>query len=347
MASGREWRGGQNQVRLLARELARAPGVAQRLVTGRDSELAHRAAADGVTVRPVPWTWGLDPRAWWTLVGECRRDPPAILHAHDSHALRLALWARAVLARRDTRRPPRVVGTRRVDFHVRPRSGWHRADAVVAISKAVRNVLIRDGVPAARVHVVPSGIDPAEVRRAAAAPFGIRPRLGLAPDTPVAVNVAALVPHKDHLTLLAAAAAARDRLPTLHWVVAGEGKLRGRLEMAIRRLGLGDRVHLLGYVREVDALIGEADVFVMSSREEGLGTAALHALALGRPVVSTAAGGLPEIVPPEYVVPVGDAAALAHRLGEVLAHPRPTSLPQRYTATAMAVGVLAAYRAVA
>ena len=65
--SGREFRGGQNQVRLLARELARESGVEQRLVTRRGSELARRARAEGVAVREVPWSLGLDPRALFRI----------------------------------------------------------------------------------------------------------------------------------------------------------------------------------------------------------------------------------------------------------------------------------------
>src|SRR5205807_227344 len=64
--SGREWRGGQNQVRLLARELARA-GVDQVLATKRGSDLARRAASEDVTVAGLPWALGLDPRAAWWL----------------------------------------------------------------------------------------------------------------------------------------------------------------------------------------------------------------------------------------------------------------------------------------
>ena len=84
--SGREWRGGQNQARLLCRELTRA-GIEQTLVTKRDSELARRAAADGTKVLEVPWGWGLDPRAWFQLHRAVSDFKPDILHAHDSHAL--------------------------------------------------------------------------------------------------------------------------------------------------------------------------------------------------------------------------------------------------------------------
>jgi len=136
--AGREYRGGQNQVRLLVRELAREPAVEQRLVTRRDSELARRTAAEGVAVREVPWTLGLDPRAWWRLVAEARAWRPDVIHAHNSHAVTLAVWARGWLRRAGA--APRVVATRRVVFRVSPRSALHRVDAVVAISEAVRSI---------------------------------------------------------------------------------------------------------------------------------------------------------------------------------------------------------------
>jgi glycosyltransferase involved in cell wall biosynthesis len=342
--SGREYRGGQEQVRLLARELARAPGVEQRLLTQHGSELARRTAAAGVPVREVPWAIGLDPRAAWRLVAELLRWRPALIHAHNGHAVTLAVWARGLLRWAGTAGAPGVVATRRVTFPVRAGSALRRADAVVAISEAVRASLLAAGFPPAELRLVPSGIDPDEVRRAATSPLGLRARLALAPGTPLAVNVAALEPSKDQLTLIRAAHRARTLCPELRWAIAGEGPERGALTALVGRLGLGDRVHLLGHVEQVDALLAESDVVVMSSRAEGLGTVVLRAVALGKPVVATRAGGLPEIVAPEWLVPVGDADALARTVVQALERPAPPALAPQFTASAMAHGVLALYR---
>ena len=230
---------------------------------------------------------------------------------------------------------------------MRPGSGWHSADAVVAVSEGVKRVLTGNGLPAARITVVPDGIDPGEIRQSATRPLDIRARLRLPPGTPLAVNVAALVDHKDHRTLLGAARAARAQAPDLHWAIAGDGELQRSLEAEIERQELGDRVHLLGYVEEADALIREGDVFVMSSKEEGMGSVVLHALALEKPVVATAAGGLPEVVPAEWLVPVGDAAALGARVIQALQHVSRVPFPERFTARAMAESILALYRSLA
>jgi L-malate glycosyltransferase len=340
--SGREYRGGQNQVRLLTSELARVDGVDQRLVTKRQSELARRVAERGTTVRAVPWGPSLDPRVLWRLYLEAAAFAPDVLHAHDSHALQLAYWMRRLSGRGPG--DPALVATRRVDFHVRRGSVWSRVDHVVAISEAVRAVLVEDGVAPRDITVVPSGIDPDEVRRAARTSLNVRARLGLSPGTPLAANVAALVDHKDQHTLIRAAHAARAGRADLHWVIAGEGELRGALEAALARLDLTDRVHLLGHIPQADALIAEADVLVMSSQQEGLGSVVLHALALGKPVVATRAGGLPEMIPEPWLVPVRDAEALARKVVYALDHPSPVPLPPRFTASVMAAGVLAVYR---
>jgi glycosyltransferase involved in cell wall biosynthesis len=231
-----------------------------------------------------------------------------------------------------------------VVFPLRARSALRRVDMVIAVSQAVRSTLLAAGLAPGEIAVVHDGIDPDEVRRAAEPRLGIRAALGLAPGTPLAVNVALLEPSKDHATLVRAAHAARVHSPTLHWVVGGAGPGRPALARDIERLGIADRVHLLGHVERVDALIGEGDVLVMSSKEEGLGSVVLHALALGKPVVTTAGGGLPEMVPPERVVPVGDAEALARAVVRAVEHPAAVPLPPQFTASAMAAGVLAVYR---
>lgn len=334
--SGREWRGGQNQVWLLCRELDRDPTIEQTLVTKVGSELARRAAADGTTVQATAWEIGLDPRAWWHLRRTIAAFQPDIIHVHDSHALTLA--ATVALGRT-------LVATRRVDFHVGRFGAWRRPDRIIAVSEAVKQMLIGDGIAADAITVVPDGIDPAEIRRASTPPLDIRSQLRIPATAPLAVNAAALVDHKDQRTLVRAAQYARELEPQLHWIIAGEGPMRASLTAEIARLELQDRVHLVGYVDRIEALIAEASVFVMSSKQEGLGSVILNALALERPVVGTAAGGIPEILPPEMLVPTGAAEALARKVVDALRHPTLLPFPPRCSAPAMAQGVLDVYRA--
>lgn len=342
--AGREWRGGQNQVRLLMRELENGYlEVEQALITRRDSALARSVRGERIPVDEVGWWLSIDLRAIAGVRALMKRFQPDLVHVHDSHALSVVRLAGAALRGR-THRSPTLIAHRRVDFHVRRRSSWFRVHRIVAVSEAVKRVLISDGIAARDITVIPDGIDPDEVCTRAAALLDIRGRLGLPPGTPLAVNVAALVDHKDQHTLIRAAAYARSVRPDLHWAIAGDGELRHTLERHIAQQTLGDRVHLLGYIPAADALIREGDVFVMSSKEEGLGSVILHALALGKPVVATAAGGIPEVLPQDRLVPVGDATALAQKVVATLDHASPVPLPARFTARAMAHSVVALYR---
>jgi glycosyltransferase involved in cell wall biosynthesis len=298
-------------------------------------------------VRESAWNGGLDPRVLAAIAAELRTGP-ALLHAHDAHALTLAgvgaWWFRMPL-----------IVTRRVDFPLRRRGLWSRADRVIAISDAVARVLEADGIDPRRIVVVRSGVDLAEA--AAAVPIGLRHRLGLPERSPLAVNVGALVPHKDHLTLLRAAALLRGRLPVLQWAIAGEGPLRQALESLRDQLGLRACVHLLGHVAEPLRLVADADVFVMSSREEGLGTSVLDAMARGIPVASTTAGGLPEmlgdgagvLVPPEQPAALADAVARLVLDAELRSRVRDQALAvvQRFSARRMAEQVGTVYRSLA
>jgi glycosyltransferase involved in cell wall biosynthesis len=343
VASGREWRGGQRQVWLLARELDRL-GVAQVVVTAAAGALAARLRNDGIRVRAVPWSAGLDPRILPGVVAELRSGP-SLVHAHDAHAVTLGGLA-ASLARRP------LVATRRVDFHLRRRGYWGRAARVIAISNAVAEVLVEDGIAADRIAVVHSGIALEDLR--ATPKLGIRARLSLGSDALVAANVAALVGHKDHATLIRAAARLADRVPSLHWVIAGEGAERPALERLREDLGLNGRVHLLGHLDEPARLIADADCFVMSSRDEGLGTSVLEAMALGIPVASTDAGGLPEMLRDGagLLVHAADPEALAAAVGRLLSEPllvrglvaRAAATVQGFTAARMAEAVRSVYR---
>ena len=308
VASGREWRGGERQVWLLARALTHL-GVPQHLVTANGSALARRARAAGVTVTEVPWELGLDPRALFILIRRMRALD-AIVHAHDAHALRLALLARP--------RGRSLVATRRVTFPVRRGGTWSRADRVIAISEAVALALREGGVPTTRITVIPSGIaldDFAAVR-----PADTRARLGFEVATPLLVNVAALTHEKGHDTLLRAAAVLRAARPDARWVVAGAGPARARLAALAASLGLSDVVTFLGHVEDVAGLLADATVVVSASEAEGLGSTLLDAMALARPIVATSVGGVPEVLArgAGLLVPAGDAARLASGIERVL-----------------------------
>jgi glycosyltransferase involved in cell wall biosynthesis len=207
------------------------------------------------------------------------------------------------------------------------RHPWNRlvyakwTDRVIAISEAVREALVKFGLPPERVPLVPSGIeverfDPDRDARSARALVGF-PEVG--EDL---LCVASLHPRKDHETLLRAFAGLRSRRPGVRLHLVGEGPRRARLEDFASRLGLDGHARFLGRRSDVPDLLAAADLFVLTPRFEGLGVAALEAMAAGRAVVATAVGGLRESVRDREtgrLVPPGDPEAVARALEELLA----------------------------
>lgn len=281
------WRGGENQVFLLASGMTGHRHCAVACVP--DSPLAVRLGDAGVEVHALPGDRG------WSAVSSLRRIirtvRPEILHAHTSRAHQLCLlasWGSGIP----------VLVTRRVDFPVKRGlfARWkYRGAAVrfVAISQAIRDILLAGGVPAERIQVIPSGVDFAVLDQAP--PVDPRIVFGLPHDAQVVLNVAALSDHKDQTTLLRAWAHLESSHPRAHLVIAGEGELRGALERLIGELGLR-RARLVGYRSDVFGLMKRSDLFVMSSHLEGLCTSIMDAKRCGLPVVATRAGGIPEVV---------------------------------------------------
>jgi glycosyltransferase involved in cell wall biosynthesis len=136
--------------------------------------------------------------------------------------------------------------------------------------------------------------------------------------------VAALAPHKNHADLARAAAIVlRDR-PEVRFAWVGEGECRPALERQIAELGIGGRVHLLGFRDDARALLAQFTVFALSSYLEGLCTSLLDAQALGVPVVATAVGGIPDVIEDGrtgLLAPSRDPQAFAARLLDALRDP--------------------------
>ena len=307
------WRGGERQTLWLARELAhRGHGS---VVAARANEpLAQRAAAEGLDVVPCNPASEIDVFAARAMRRVIRDRKVHILHAHTAHAVALA-----ALATLGTSVP--FVVARRVDFKLRDNVGtrlkYRNAARFIAVSEAVARVLEAGGVAANRIVVVPDGVD--VHRRINPATRDVLSELGVPREAKVAVQVAQLVGHKDPLNFVRAIAAARHSVPDVHGLLVGDGPLRSDVERVIHELRLEDAVHLAGYRTDADALLAAADVAVLSSREEGMGSVLLDALLFGRPIAATRAGGIPEVVGDDcgVIVPTENPAALGDAIARI------------------------------
>jgi glycosyltransferase involved in cell wall biosynthesis len=316
--TARTWRGGQNQVLLTVLGM-RALGHRAMLVAHAAGELRRRAK-EGLELLPLTPKTEMDLSAAWRLSRLIKRLAPDIVHAHDPHGVAMAALALSMSTQ--LAKPP-LVAARRVDFHLKDNalSRWkyRQVDCFICASEAIRRMVIADGVPAARVVTVHEGIDLGRVEAAPAA--NLHAELWLPHHAPVVGNVAALVPHKGHRHLIEAAAIVIQKVPDARFVIAGEGELRAPLERQIKERRLEKHVFLAGFRPDILSVHKGFDIFVMSSVTEGLGTSLLDAMACGRPVVATTAGGMPEVVADGrtgILVPPRDHEAMASAIVTLL-----------------------------
>jgi glycosyltransferase involved in cell wall biosynthesis len=177
--------------------------------------------------------------------------------------------------------------------------------------------------PRERARVIRSGIDLAAFRKPAGG-GELRREFGIPAAAPLVVQVACFKPQKAPERFVELAALVARRIPAAHFLLVGDGELRGRLEAARAAAGLDGRLHLPGWRRDVAAAYAAATAVTLTSRFEGLPRAVVEALTAGVPVAAMAVDGVAEVVRDGvdgYLVAEGDTVSLAARVVELLEDP--------------------------
>ncbi len=302
--------------------LQRNPGFAEQIP---DLE------AHGVGVVELPMYRRISPwrdwRALRRLVDIVTRLQPDLIHGHSAKG---GFLARMAAARRNIPAiyTPHILPFRKYRSSLKryiycalERYAARRTDFLIAVSDSERRAALDANLlPADRVPVIPNGIVASDYyypqRREA-----VRQELGVDEATVLVGAVGDLRPQKDYDTLVNAAALFAPSA-LVQFVVAGEGWLRDQLTALIERLGVGDRVTLLGWHEDIAGLLAALDVFVMPSSYEGCPYALLQAMAAGTPIVASATADIADIIvdgTSGRLAPVGDAQALSETIKQVLA----------------------------
>ncbi len=313
------WRGGEKQTFYLA-SLLHQRGFLSYCICQKNSPLQENLYKNGIPHFPVRMRSEFDIIAAKKISGLLKNIKAQILHMHTAHGHSLGYLSNFFY------RVPVNIVSRRVDFRIKKnifsRLKYDYPAKYIAVSKAIRDILISDGIPRGKVISVYSGIDLKDYKNIRSdylpgefnAIPDIRKKIKL-------VNVAALTDQKDHATLIKAVGIIVKEFENIALFIAGSGELGERLVNLRDSLGLKDHIIFTGFRTDALNLIDFADIFVMSSRLEGLGTSIIDAMALRKPVVATAAGGIPELIRNHengMLVPVGDPDALAGALIELI-----------------------------
>src|SRR5215207_6367627 len=195
------------------------------------------------------------------------------------------------------------------------RWGEHSAEAVLAITPRLSRLLVSDGVEEDRIHLIPPGVNPSLFEGPFEDPFsGVgKPRV---------LFVGRLAPQKGVRALVAAAGLLKD--PRAQVLLVGDGPERLALEREAERLGVGGRLHFVGFLAHdrLPAVMSHADLLVLPSLYEELGTVLLEAIQVGLPIVASKTGGIPDVIKDGVnglLVPPSEPEALAHAINRLLA----------------------------
>ncbi|MBL8817476.1 MAG: glycosyltransferase [Planctomyces sp.] len=264
-------------------------------------EIGERLRRDGVTVHHLHREPGIDRNCAQRLKAFADQQQVSILHAHQYTPFFQAMLSRGLVGRRPVvftehgRHVPDLPSRKRMIVN---RLLLRKRDRLIGVGEAVADALIKnEGLPAQRVEVIYNGVDLNRYQHTdASARELIRAEFGFNSTDFVAVQVARLHDLKDHETAIRAMKVVCEEVPHARLLIVGDGDCRSRIEQLIEENQLEFNVVMAGARNDVPDLLAASDLFLMTSISEGIPLTLIEAMAAGLPVVSTAVGGIPEMI---------------------------------------------------
>jgi glycosyltransferase involved in cell wall biosynthesis len=347
--------GGQEIRILLEMRAHRRQGHGLYLLCPPRTKLAEEAGRMGIEVIPYkirsPW----EPKSILRIKNLIRDLKIDVLHTHSS----VDSWAGGLAGR--WARVPVLVRTRHIS--VRVRRPWlnriyYLPDAIITTGEHIRRELLQTHkIPAERIVSIPTGADAGRFHPGPP-DLELKQRLGLPVDSPVITLVAVLRAQKRHELVIAAAAEVIKVFPQSRFLFVGDGPGRNRVEQEIKKAQLEAQILMTGYREDIPAILSFTDLGIISSVAEGVPQFLFQIMAMGKPVIATEVGGIPEIVTSGVngvLIPPEDPAALAKAMIQTLGDPESARrlgeggrrlVEQEYTVEKMAEKVYRVYQQV-
>lgn len=324
-----KWGGGPDKTILLSAERhdrSRLSVVVAYIRDVHDHEfrVAEKARARGITFYEIPERGKFDFQVVKAIRDLVVRHDINLIHAHDyksdflAYLVRRMLWREKIVLL-STAHAWVILGLRGELYRRLDLMLMKHFDHLVAVSHATKAEMVGAGVPASMVSVLHNGIE-TKVWTRANANMDLRAELGIPREALVVGYVGRIMPEKDLETWLRAAALAAQKFPHMYFILVGDGcdgETRGKLQQLAVDLDIAGRVFFPGYREQLLAVYATFDIFMMSSRREGLPNSILEAMAMEMPVVTTDVAGAKELVldgQTGFVRPQGDVEGLAQAL---------------------------------
>ena len=286
------------------------------------SGILGRARACGLRTEEVVIRGSFDPRAIAALWRIIRRERIQVVNTHSGKDSWAAGFA-AKLARADL-----LVRSRHIALPIskNPLNFVYRmADGIITTGEAVRDMMIcSNGMDSGRILSIPTGVSLGRFDPSIADGARIRSEFGIPAGALVVSMVAVFRAMKRYDLLLQSALYLRRRFSGIRFLLVGEGPGRAGIEQVIRSSGLVDNCILTGHRDDVPDLLAASDIVVLTSDLEGVPQSLSQAMAMARPVVAAAVGGIPELVINQrtgLIAEAGNADSFAQQIARLAADP--------------------------
>lgn len=292
VSSAISWRGGEQQIANLLKGLRNFPTISSHVFCAQGSAFHTFCEENSIGCTAYRKTSGFSLSIANQLKKCCHENQIDLIHIHDSHAHTYTFIAGLLLG---CTQP--VVIHRRVAFKNKSilsklKYNYKRIKDIICISYEVKQQV--QSFSSKQTTVVYSSIDIEEIK--SKPKISIRHQLNLLDDSILVGNISALTPNKDYITFLMVAKSLIDQNVNYHFVILGTGSMKEKLIRFSKKLKINTHIHFLGFQSEAVSYLKDFDVFLMTSKNEGLGTAVLESFTCRVPVVSSNGGGLKETV---------------------------------------------------
>lgn len=318
VSSEPSWRGGEQQLAYLYEELEKK-GIQQVILCATNSSMEKYCIERQWNYYTETKKSGIAIRFSGRIKSLCKKLEIDVVHTHDAHSHTFAIIAAVVFGNNT----PLVV-SRRVDFPVsKSKSSLfkynHKAvRKIVCVSDKIKEITAKDITDKTKLITIHSGIDLSKFE-GTYRKGKLRTELGLTNQTLIG-NTSALADHKDYFTFLDTAKLINQSISDSYFVIIGVGPLEAEIKSYAKSLKL-ENISFTGFRTDIPEILEDLDVFLITSKTEGLGTSILDAFACNVPVVATAAGGIPEIVIDKrsgLLAPIKNAKLLADQVRRLL-----------------------------
>ena len=265
-----------------------------------------------------------------------------LVHAHQYTPFFYSVAARGLVGRvpivftEHGRHFPDKPRWKRVLFN---RLTTRKCDQIVGVGDAVKIALVKnEGFREPQVKVIYNGVAAEGIEETRVDRAGVRRELRIPQDAQIIIHVARLDYLKDHRTAVRAFARVAKNVPNVFMIIVGNGPEQAGITEEIQSLDCENRIRMIGERQDVPRLLKASDVMLLSSISEGIPLTIIEGMLAGLPVVSTAVGGVPELIEDRqqgFLVPLGEVQLMSCRLEQLL---RSSSLRQE-------MGVAARWRA--